>query len=103
MLSRWARLGAIFAGSKTYSLEPRDPPTPDVFASITSGYAASPAYAWIKKLDGGDALAAMAAAGIRGRGGPMFGVASSFVRLELLMREETFELLAEKLEALVRS
>ena len=50
---------------------------------------------------GGNATAAMASVGIHGRAGPQFGGLNRQVRLELLMREETFELLAAKLRKLV--
>ena len=45
----------------------------------------------MKKLDGGDAAAALQAAGIVGRSGAAYGAGVDFVRLELLMREQTFE------------
>ena len=86
-------------------LEPREPPSPDAFSGAEA-YEASPAYAWIELTDtsrfGGDATAAMASVGIKGRPGGAFGAPARFVRLQLLMREETFEILAAKLERLLR-
>ena len=99
MLGRWERLEAIFRGSAHFRLDARDPAAHDTF-SDQDGYAPSPAYAWIERLDGGDAPAAFEAAGIRGRSGDQFGSSRRFVRVELLMREATFRILAAKLEAL---
>eukprot|EP00966_Prymnesium_polylepis_P161653 3736102-Prymnesium_polylepis.2 len=104
MLTRWERLEAVFAASTTYRLEPRDADTSYTMLSDAPGtYPPSPAYAWVEKLDGGHAYAAMREAGIRGRDGVHSGAAARFVRLELLMREETFVLLLGKLAALVQS
>lgn len=104
MVRRWERLEGIFAGQTLYQLAPRDPAAYDSFSG-TEGYAASPAYAWITLTNStqhqGDAMVAMASVGIKGRGGPKFGADKCHVRLELLMREETFELLAVKLERLL--
>ena len=52
----------------------------------------SPAYAWVRQLDG-DALASMASVGVVGRTGVAYGADASYVRLELLMREETFDVM----------
>ena len=100
LLSRWQRLEAAFAGSRTFRLEPRDTPTADTYSGAAQ-YEASPAYAWIEKLGGGDATAALEVAGVRGRAGDKFGAGVQFVRLELLMREETFDLMLEKLAAVL--
>jgi len=114
MLSRWRRLedafarhGAlvastegVLAASPAYRLEGRDAPAADAFSAETS-YEASPAYAWVQKLDGGDCLAAMASVGIVARPGGQFGVSHDFVRLELLMREQTFVILLAKLDTLL--
>jgi len=118
MLRRWERLEALFASlpeagqpeagqeAALFSLEPRDAPATDAFSGEVE-YAPSPAYAWIKlnsaEAFGGDALAAMAAYGIVGRSGREFGAEPCHVRLELLMREQTFELLIAKLEELLRA
>ena len=100
MLSRWQRLEEIFEGQSAYRLEPREAASYDSF-SEAEGYEPSPAYAWVELVGGGDAAAAMAAAGITGRSGAEFGASPAFVRLELLMREETFGLLADKLRAML--
>ena len=64
-----------------------------------------PAYAWVELADdgsyGGDAASALASVGIIGRSGDQFGASARFARIELLMRDEDFELLCEKLESLV--
>eukprot|EP00966_Prymnesium_polylepis_P285353 6591619-Prymnesium_polylepis.1 len=99
MLGRWVRLEAIFAGVADWRLDSRDAAAHDTW-SATDGYPPSPAYAWLEKLDGGDANAALEVAGVRGRPGWQFGVSNRFVRIELLMREATFNIMASKLEAL---
>ena len=124
MLGRWARLEAIFAnqrpavfgstpadGPPLFRLEPRDASTADTWSGARA-YAPSPAYAWIEMgaSDGhartdryynGSALAAMASVGITARPGTLFGASRRFVRLQLLMREQTFSIMCEKLEALL--
>ena len=104
MLSRWQTLEALFANQTVYALERRDPAASDAFTGAAT-YEPSPAYAWVTLRDvsqhGGSALAAMASVGIRGRDGVAFGGTRAQCRLELLMREETFQLLAEKLRFLL--
>ena len=119
MLGRWRRLERIFAAeacvdeeddldcgnTPLFKLNARDAPSPDTFSGEVR-YQASPAYAWIeltdRRLYEGDALAAMASVGVRGRGGVGYGATERFVRLELLMREQTFQVMCEKLQTLVR-
>jgi len=106
MLSRWHRLEAIFAGSR-FEVEVRDAPETDSFSGELA-YEASPAYAWVRLTDDsppydGDAAAAMASVGIAGRPGDLFGATKRHVRLELLMREQTFGIMCDKLERLVVS
>ena len=120
MLSRWDRLEAAFAAhaarcpiamgssgmafeaacSGTYQLDARDTATADVFSGVAS-YAPSPAYAWVRKMDGGDCELAMRSVGLLSRPGVQCGASSDFVRLELLMREQTFEIFLEKLKMLL--
>lgn len=108
MLGRWHRLEGIFAAAGAtapFRLEPRDPPSADTFSGVRE-YEASPAYAWIELTDAslfnGSALTAMESVGIAGRGGSSYGETDDrHVRLELLMREQTFEILCRKLEKLV--
>ena len=54
MLSRWERLQACFKGSAGFELQALDPAAKDGFTE-QEDYAPSPAYAWVKQLDGGDA------------------------------------------------
>ena len=96
MLSRWARLQACFKGSAAFELQALDPAAKDAFSDETD-YAPSPAYAWVKQLDGGDAAASLRAAGVVGRPGVAYGASVAFVRIELLMREQTFNVMLEKL------
>ena len=72
MLSRWVRLEGIFAEGSHFRLEGRDPAAFDSF-SQQMDYAHSPAYAWIERLDGGDATSAMLSVGIKGRSGLGYG------------------------------
>jgi aspartate/methionine/tyrosine aminotransferase len=103
MLSRWRRLGEAFnRPGAAFRLQARDPPGHDGFSGETA-YESSPAYAWVEQLDGGDALTSMRSVGVIGRAGDQFGASSRYVRLELLMREETFELMVAKLVRLVDS
>ena len=88
------------ACSGTYQLDARDAATADVFSGAAS-YAPSPAYAWVRKMDGGDCELAMRCVGIISRPGDQFGASTDFVRLELLMREQTFDILLEKLKTLL--
>ena len=83
------------AGSAYFRLEPRDAPARDSWSG-QDNYPASPAYAWIERLDGRDALAALAGVGVVGRNGTVFGAAKRFVRVELLMREATFQVRARR-------
>ena len=96
MLSRWARLQACFKGSAAFELQALDPAAKDAFSDETD-HAPSPAYAWVKQLDGGDAAASLRAAGVVGRPGVAYGASVAFVRIELLMREQTFNVMLEKL------
>ena len=96
MLSRWERLQACFEGSAAFELQALDPAAKDGFTD-QEDYASSPAYAWVKQLDGGDAAASLQAAGVVGRPGAAYGAGVDFVRLELLMREQTFGVMLEKL------
>lgn len=127
MLTRWQCLEAIFASSAAEApeqsaalangtaranaslvpllrLAPRDAPAFDAFSGEVN-YESSPAYAWLELTDtlafGGDAMAAVRSVGIVGRSGVAFGASKAWVRLELLMRQETFELLCSKLRTLV--
>jgi len=110
MLGRWHRLEAIFNSNNNnntpslFKLENRDAPATDCFSGEKS-YESSPAYAWVELMSesayGGDALRAMASVGIEGRPGTLFGATRHFVRLELLMREQTFEIMCEKLQELM--
>jgi histidinol-phosphate/aromatic aminotransferase/cobyric acid decarboxylase-like protein len=126
MLGRWRDLEAIFeevegegpaqfaalangtavpnASLPLFRLTPREPPAFDAFSG-EAGYEASPAYAWLELTDtrafGGDAVAAVRSVGILGRGGAQYGMSKAWVRLELLMRQESFVLLRDKLRGLV--
>ena len=108
MLSRWARLEALFERHSSrmkgarplYLLEPREAGARDTFSG-EDRYRPSPAYAWIERTDGGNASAAMEQVGIEGRSGDQFGASISFIRLELLMREQTFDILLNKLAMLL--
>ena len=64
-------------------------------------------YAWIelrdRSLHNGDATAAMRSVGLKTRSGDQFGAGVHFTRLELLMREETFTIVAEKLHTLLHA
>lgn len=50
-----------------------------------------------------DCLQTLREGGIIGRPGPSFGMASSFARLELLMRPEEFDILLQKLDTLAHA
>ena len=50
-----------------------------------------------------DCLAALAMGGLLGRPGPVFGMTQHYARLELLMREDTFDKAAAKLTKLAVS
>ena len=102
MLGRWVRLEAIFAGSAHFRLDARDPPAARDNFFGEDDYAPSPAYAWLERIDGGDAYAALLAGGVVGRRGTQFGVGDNFVRVELLMREASFDILAAKLGPIAR-
>ena len=97
--------GGVSASTPLFSLEPRCPAGPDSFTGEES-YEASPAYAWVELKStaryGGDAMAAMASVGIHGRSGEKFGSPVRYVRLQLLMRQQTFDILCEKLQVLLR-
>jgi histidinol-phosphate/aromatic aminotransferase/cobyric acid decarboxylase-like protein len=113
MLSRWMRLEALFGrhaaaakasgdgGGGGFRLEARDAAAAVDAYSGESGYEPSPAYAWVQRLDGGDALASLESVGVVGRSGAEFGAGTNFVRIELLMREQTFEILLIKLTAML--
>ena len=96
--------GISSSHAATFRLQSREPPSPDSYSGAES-YEPSPAYAWVELLNdtmhGGDASTAMRSVGIVGRTGTEFGASRRFVRLELLMREQTFDILAEKLRQLV--
>lgn len=47
-----------------------------------------------------DCMAVLEGGGLLGRPGPAFGSDPSHMRLELLMRAETFDMMAEKLQRL---
>ncbi|KAK4763935.1 hypothetical protein SAY87_013373 [Trapa incisa] len=62
----------------------------------------SPGFAFLKCEDGKvkDACGLLRSHNIIGRGGPMFGMNDSFVRVSLLSREDTFNCLLERLSAI---
>ncbi len=101
MAGRWARLRTCFATASRLALQPLEPAAHDAFSGADD-YAPSPAYAWVRQLDGGDATATLRDAGVVGRPGDAYGANESFVRLELLMREATFDVMIDKLCRLVK-
>jgi len=100
LLSRWERLQALFEQQAAFRLQRLEPLALDAFTG-EEAYPPSPAYAWIERLDGGDALASMAGVGIAARSGLGYGASAAYVRLELLMREPDFVTLLAKLQRLL--
>ena len=107
MLGRWRRLERIFsaqAAPPLFRLQNRSAAGHDTFSG-EDDYEPSPAYAWVELTSagrfGGDAMSAMASVGILARPGSLFGADRAHARLQLLMREQTFDILCEKLGALV--
>ena len=105
MLARWKRLEALFgrpAFRAAWRLEPRDPPKLDRFSGEVA-YEPSPAYAWLLYLVATNvtAPAAMLKVGVAGRSGLGYGKDDRFIRLELLMRDVTFDAMMRKLERLM--
>ena len=84
-----------------WRVEPRDPPKLDRFSGEVA-YEPSPAYAWLQYLVATNvtAPAAMLKVGVAGRSGLGYGKDDRFIRLELLMRDVTFDAMMRKLERL---
>ena len=80
---------------------PRAPPKLDRFSGAVA-YEPSPAYAWLQYLVATNvtAPAAMLKVGVAGRSGLGYGKDDRYIRLELLMRDVTFDAMMRKLERL---
>ncbi|XP_002994169.2 tryptophan aminotransferase-related protein 3 [Selaginella moellendorffii] len=96
--SRWQTLAEIFKASTRFSIQKTDSQHCSFFKKEVSP---SPAYAWIRCEQEEDCHSIFAAAGINGRPGRAFGVSNRYIRLCMIKRDDEFELLAGKLQALV--
>ncbi|KAK6940068.1 Alliinase, EGF-like domain [Dillenia turbinata] len=100
MRKRWEVLRKTLSSSKRFSLQE----TPSHFCSFSQKVRElSPAFAWVK-CEGEeevDCTAMLLAGGIIGRGGSMFGAEKRYVRLSVLRSQDDFDILIQKLEALV--
>ncbi|KAL5715019.1 hypothetical protein ACHQM5_016908 [Ranunculus cassubicifolius] len=100
MRNRWERLSRSLSTSTRFSLQKLDPQFCTYFQNVTGP---SPAYAWLKceREEDRDCSEVLKTAGIIGRGGSIFSDDSRYVRLSLIKREDDFELLLQRLDALV--
>eukprot|EP01018_Ginkgo_biloba_P009316 Gb_19304 [translate_table: standard] len=100
MRYRWQRLEKIFSASGRFSLQDLKPNYCTFFKTITGP---SPAYAWVKceREQDRDCTAVLKSAGIIGRPAQEFGADDRFVRLSLIKRDDNFQLLERRLQALL--
>ncbi|KAK9816534.1 hypothetical protein WJX72_001636 [[Myrmecia] bisecta] len=103
MRGRWDRLQAIAAKSQRFVFQALEADQLDNW--FGTRHAPSPAYVFVQCVDtvrDPDCYATLSSGpgGIKGRPGQLFGSTPDYVRLELLMRPEEFEVMATKLDRL---
>ncbi|KAF5185771.1 Tryptophan aminotransferase-related protein, partial [Thalictrum thalictroides] len=100
MRERWERLSKSFSSSKRFSLQKLEPQYCTYFKNVTGP---SPAYAWIKceREEDQDCTAVFRTANIIGRPGIVFFGGSRYVRLSLIKSQDDFELLLQRIHALI--
>ncbi|KAJ4771540.1 Tryptophan aminotransferase-related protein 4 [Rhynchospora pubera] len=97
---RWQRLQALVNSSSRFSLQQLSPQYCIYFKKIRDP---SPAYAWLKceNEEDADCAEVLMKGGIISRCGTKFGASTQYTRLSLLMTDDHFEMLLQKLKPLV--
>lgn len=100
MREKWQRLNMLISTSKRFSLQTLAPQYCTYFQKIRDP---SPAYGWLKceMVDDQDCEAVLRKEGIISRGGLTFGADARYTRLSLLKTQDDFELLMQKMEAII--
>ncbi|PIA41838.1 hypothetical protein AQUCO_02200339v1 [Aquilegia coerulea] len=100
MRERWERISKSFSSSKRFSLQKLEPQYCTYFKNVTGP---SPAYAWIKceREEDEECTAVLQTANIIGRGGIVFCGDTRYVRLSLIKRQDDFELLLQRIDAMI--
>ncbi|KAL6984258.1 hypothetical protein U1Q18_017635 [Sarracenia purpurea var. burkii] len=100
MRSRWENLKTVLSASKRFSVQEIEPQFCTFYQKVRGP---SPAYAWLKceREEDKECYQVLRAAGIEGRDGNKFGAYSQYVRLSLIKTQDDFDLLLQKMNALV--
>ena len=105
MSRRWGALEALFGGSRCYAPQDRGPALAGDAWSDGASRQPTPAYVWFEcrpaaaLADDETCFDRVLAAGVKGLPGHYFGDDSgNFMRLELLMRAQAFDLMMQQLE-----
>ncbi|KAG8633355.1 hypothetical protein MANES_18G095250v8 [Manihot esculenta] len=102
MANRWRKLRKIFSASRRFSLQDLDHQYCSFSKKIRGP---SPAFAWMKcerEEDKECFQVVKSTANVSGRHGSLFGSESRYVRLSLVKSQDDFNLLLERMEALVQ-
>lgn len=97
---RWSKLSKVVSSSNRFSLQQLSPQYCTYFKKIRGP---SPAYAWVKceMEEDVDCSAVLRAASIISRSGTVFEAGSRYARLSLIKTQDDFDLLLQRMEALV--
>lgn len=97
---RWSKLSKVISSSNRFSLQQLSPQYCTYFKKIRDP---SPAYAWFKceMEEDVDCSAVLSEAGIISRTGTVFEASSRYTRLSLIKTRDDFDLLLQRMEALV--
>lgn len=103
MARRWDVLQRLFSTSDRFAIQELEPAAYDTWFQRQRG--PSPAYLWLTCTHAQrdpDCWGTLASVGVIGRPGGVYGGTASQVRIELLMRAETFDKMMVKLQDLVK-
>lgn len=94
MTARWERLQSVFNGNPRFTLQDR---TASHCTFFNATRTATPAYAWVKCNGDADCFKVFKGFGVEGHSGTIYSAGKDYVRLSLLMRQSTFDLLLKQL------